>query len=87
MISNLDYTTLQQVWWILCSVVGSLFLFLTFVQGGNTLLWQVAKNDVENALVVNSLGHGVDVYDSSFGARSLLLSEVLCHQFRRAYWV
>jgi cytochrome d ubiquinol oxidase subunit II len=56
MISNLDYGTLQQIWWIICSLVGSLFLFLTFVQGGNTLLWQVAKNDVESALVMNSLG-------------------------------
>ena len=56
MISNLDYVTLQQLWWVICSVVGALFLFLTFVQGGQTLLWQVAKNDVESALVINSLG-------------------------------
>ena len=56
MISNLDYSTLQHLWWLLCSVVGSLFLFLTFVQGGQSLLWQVAKTDTEKDLVINSLG-------------------------------
>jgi cytochrome bd ubiquinol oxidase subunit II len=29
----LEYTTLQHFWWLICAVVGSLFLFLTFVQG------------------------------------------------------
>ena len=56
MIGSLDLTTLQQIWWLLASVVGSLFLFLTFVQGGQSLLWQVAKTDTEKALVINSLG-------------------------------
>ncbi len=50
MIGNLEISVLQQLWWILASVVGSLFLFLTFVQGGQTLLWQVAKTDAEKAL-------------------------------------
>ncbi|HER63535.1 MAG TPA: cytochrome C oxidase assembly protein, partial [Desulfobacteraceae bacterium] len=40
MFGNLDLSTLQQFWWLLCSVVGALFLFLTFVQGGQSLLWQ-----------------------------------------------
>jgi cytochrome d ubiquinol oxidase subunit II len=40
MFGNLDLTTLQHIWWLLCSVVGSLFLFLTFVQGGQSLLWR-----------------------------------------------
>ena len=43
MIGNLDTVILQQIWWILASVVGSLFLFLTFVQGGQTLLWQMSE--------------------------------------------
>jgi cytochrome d ubiquinol oxidase subunit II len=47
MIENLDYATLQHLWWLLCSVVGALFLFLTFVQGGQSLLWQVAKTQTE----------------------------------------
>ena len=50
MIGNLDIVILQQIWWIICSIVGALFLFLTFVQGGQTLLWQVAKSDQEKSL-------------------------------------
>ena len=56
MIGNLDYATLQQLWWIIISIVGSLFLFLTFVQGGQTLLWQVAETETEKTLIITSLG-------------------------------
>jgi len=91
MIANLDYTTLQQVWWILCSVVGSLFLFLTFVQGGNTLLWQVAKNDVENALVINSLGRKWEMTFTTLvlfgGALFAAFPKFYATSFGGAYWV
>lgn len=56
MIGNLDLGTLQQIWWLLIAVVGSLFLFLTFVQGGQSLLWQLGKTETEKSLIVNSLG-------------------------------
>ncbi len=56
MIGSLDTAVLQQMWWILISVIGSLFLFLNFVQGGQTLLWQVAKSEEEKTLIINSLG-------------------------------
>ena len=56
MIGSLDLEILQQLWWILVSVVGALFLFLTFVQGGQSLLWQIAKDETEKSLVINSLG-------------------------------
>jgi len=44
MIGNLDYATLQHLWWLLCSVVGALFLFLTFVQGGANPAMAGGKN-------------------------------------------
>jgi len=56
MFGNLDTTTLQQLWWIIDSLVGSLFLFLIFVQGGQTQLWQLGKSHVEKSLIINSLG-------------------------------
>ena len=56
MIGNLDVTTLQQLWWLIASVVGSLFLMLTFVQGGQTLIFTTAKNEEEKALIVNAMG-------------------------------
>ncbi len=85
MIGNLDIVILQQIWWIICSVVGALFLFLTFVQGGQTLLWQVAKSDQEKSLVINSLGQkmGADFYHSGSVWRCSVcgFSKVLCDQF------
>jgi len=51
-----DLLTLQQYWWFLVSVIGALFVFMTFVQGGQTLLYTLAKNEDERDLLINSLG-------------------------------
>ena len=91
MISNLDYVTLQQLWWIICSVVGALFLFLTFVQGGQTLLWQVAKTDTESAFVVNSLGRKWELPFTTLvlfgGALFASFPKFYSTSFGGAYWV
>lgn len=47
---------LQHYWWIIISLLGGLLVFLLFVQGGQTLLYTIAKNDDERDLLVNSLG-------------------------------
>lgn len=91
MISNLDYVTLQQLWWVICSVVGALFLMLTYVQGGQTLLWQVAKNDTETALVVNSLGRKWELPFTTLvlfgGALFASFPKFYSTSFGGAYWV
>ena len=51
-----DYLTLQEYWWLLVSVIGALFVFMTFVQGGQTLLYTLAKTEDERDVLVNSLG-------------------------------
>jgi cytochrome d ubiquinol oxidase subunit II len=91
MIGNLDTTILQQLWWLLVSVVGSLFLFLTFVQGGQTLLWQVAKTDVEKSLVINSLGRKWELTFTTLvlfgGALFAAFPKFYSTSFGGAYWV
>ncbi|OGR15652.1 MAG: cytochrome d ubiquinol oxidase subunit II [Desulfobacterales bacterium GWB2_56_26] len=91
MIGKLDIVTLQQIWWILCSVVGSLFLFLTFVQGGQTLLWQVAKDDREKALIINSLGRKWELTFTTLvlfgGALFAAFPKFYATSFGGAYWV
>ncbi|PIE72696.1 MAG: cytochrome d ubiquinol oxidase subunit II [Deltaproteobacteria bacterium] len=91
MIGNLDTATLQQLWWLLCSVVGSLFLFLNFVQGGQTLLWQVAKTDVEKSLVINSLGRKWELTFTTLvlfgGALFAAFPKFYATSFSGAYWV
>ncbi|WP_295422116.1 cytochrome d ubiquinol oxidase subunit II [Sulfurovum sp.] len=51
-----DLLTLQQYWWFLVSVIGALFVFMTFVQGGQTLLYTLGQTEDERDLLVNSLG-------------------------------
>ncbi|MCK5835785.1 MAG: cytochrome d ubiquinol oxidase subunit II [Desulfobacula sp.] len=91
MISNLDYVTLQQLWWVICSIVGALFLFLTFVQGGQTLLWQVAKTDLEKSLVINSLGRKWEMPFTTLvlfgGALFAAFPKFYATSFGGAYWV
>ncbi|TKB26097.1 cytochrome d ubiquinol oxidase subunit II [Desulfopila sp. IMCC35006] len=91
MIGKLDIVILQQIWWIICSLVGSLFLFLTFVQGGNTLLWQVAKNDREKSLVINSLGRKWELTFTTLvlfgGALFAAFPKFYATSFGGAYWV
>jgi len=56
MFENLSHLTLQQYWWIIISILGSLFVLLTFVQGGQTLIYSIGKNDNEKTIILNTLG-------------------------------
>lgn len=53
---ELSYTFLQHYWWLLISILGALLVFLLFVQGGQTLVGNVAKKTIEQSMVINSLG-------------------------------
>jgi len=91
MIGSLDTAVLQQIWWIIAAVVGSLFLFLNFVQGGQTLLWQVAKTDTEKSLVINSLGRKWELTFTTLvlfgGALFAAFPKFYATSFGGAYWV
>jgi cytochrome d ubiquinol oxidase subunit II len=56
MFENLSHLALQQYWWVIVSLLGALFVFLTFVQGGQTLIYTIGKNETERSLLVNTLG-------------------------------
>jgi len=56
MFETLSHLELQQYWWILISLLGSLLVFLMFVQGGQTMIYAVGKTEDERNLIVNSLG-------------------------------
>ncbi|MDR2131163.1 MAG: cytochrome d ubiquinol oxidase subunit II [Odoribacteraceae bacterium] len=48
---------LQHYWWIIIALLGGILVFLLFVQGGQTLLYTVARTGDERDLLVNCLGH------------------------------
>lgn len=56
MFETLSHLALQQYWWAIVSLLGALLVFLMFVQGGQTLLYTIAKNEVQRTMLVNSLG-------------------------------
>lgn len=56
MFESLSLISLQQYWWLIVSLLGALFVFLMFVQGGETLFFTIAKTETEKSLLVNTLG-------------------------------
>ncbi|MFV0554341.1 MAG: cytochrome d ubiquinol oxidase subunit II [Mangrovibacterium sp.] len=56
MFENLSYLSLQQYWWAIVSLLGALFVFLSFVQGGQSLMYQVSKTEKQRLLCINTLG-------------------------------
>jgi len=47
---------LQHYWWIIVSILASLLVFLMFVQGGQSMIYSIPKNDIQKSMIVNSLG-------------------------------
>ena len=56
MFENLSHVALQEYWWVLVSVLAALFVFLTFVQGGQTLIYTIGKTANEKTILLNTLG-------------------------------
>jgi cytochrome bd ubiquinol oxidase subunit II len=56
MFETLSHTALQQYWWILVSLLGAILVFLLFVQGGQTLIYQLGKSDKSRSLIINTIG-------------------------------
>lgn len=52
----MTYTFLQQYWWFLVSLLGALLVMLMFVQGINSMIFQLGKTAGERRLLINSSG-------------------------------
>ncbi|MDD3788624.1 MAG: cytochrome d ubiquinol oxidase subunit II [Petrimonas sp.] len=52
----ITYSFLQHYWWFIISLLGGLLVFLLFVQGGQSMIGSLAKNEDEKRLVINALG-------------------------------
>jgi cytochrome d ubiquinol oxidase subunit II len=50
------YIFLQHYWFFIDALLGGLLVFLLFVQGGQTFIFSLAKDDKEKDLLVNTLG-------------------------------
>jgi len=91
MFENLSYLTLQQYWWIIVSLLASLFVLLMFVQGGQTLIGQLSKTEKEKSLLINSIGRKWDLTFTTLvtfgGAFFASFPLFYSTSFGGAYWV
>ncbi len=91
MFENLSLLALQQYWWVLVSVLAALFVFLTFVQGGQTLLYSVGKTESEKTIILNTLGRkwefGFTTLVTFGGAFFASFPLFYSTSFGGAYWV
>ncbi len=56
MFGKLSLLVLQQYWYLIVSLLGSILVFLFFVQGGQTFLFRIGKSESERTILVNTLG-------------------------------
>ena len=91
MFESLSDLVLQQYWWVIISLLGSLLVFLMFVQGGQTLIYTLGKNEIERSLIVNSLGRKWEFTFTTLvtfgGAFFASFPKFYATSFGGAYWV
>lgn len=87
----MTYEFLQQYWWVLISLLGSLLVFLMFVQGANSFIFTLGKTEPEKNLIINSTGRKWEftfttlvVFGGAFFASFPLFYST---SFGGAYWV
>ena len=52
----MTYDFLQHYWWFIISLLGALLVFLLFVQGANSMIFQLGKTEEECRMIINSTG-------------------------------
>lgn len=87
----ITYEFLQNYWWFIISLLGGILVFLLFVQGGQSMIKSLAKNEDEKSLVINAIGRKWEytfttlvVFGGAFFASFPLFYAT---SFGGAYWV
>ncbi len=88
---DLDLLTLQQYWWIIIALLGGLFVFIMFVQGGQTLIGTLSENETEKTMLINSIGRKWELGFTTLvlfgGALFAAFPLFYASSFGGAYWV
>ncbi len=87
----LEFLTLQQYWWIIIALLGGLFVFMMFVQGGQTLIDTLSESESEKTMLVNSIGRKWELGFTTLvlfgGALFAAFPLFYSTSFGGAYWV
>lgn len=91
MFETLSHLALQQYWWVIISFLASALVFLMFVQGGQTLIYTLGKNENDRSLIINTLGHKWELTFTTLvtfgGAFFASFPLFYSTSFGGAYWV
>lgn len=91
MFSFLDYNGLQHYWWMIVSLLGALLVFMLFVQGGQTLIFSLAKTEKEKTMLLNATGRKWEITFTTMvtfgGAFFASFPLFYSTSFGGAYWV
>jgi cytochrome d ubiquinol oxidase subunit II len=87
----MSYEFLQSYWWFVVSLMAAFLVFFLFVQGANSMIFELGKTPVERRMVINSTGRKWEFTFTTlvtFGA-SFFASFPLFYStsFGGAYWV
>lgn len=87
----MSYEFLQSYWWFVVSLMAAFLVFFLFVQGANSMIFELGKNPIERRMVINSTGRKWEFTFTTlvtFGA-SFFASFPLFYStsFGGAYWV
>ena len=52
----MTYDFLQHYWWFIIALLGSILVFLLFVQGANSMIFQLGKTEEDRKILINSTG-------------------------------
>ncbi len=56
MFESFDYSTLQHYWFAIDALLAAFLVFLLFVQGGQMLIYKIGKTEMEQSMIVNTIG-------------------------------
>jgi cytochrome bd ubiquinol oxidase subunit II len=91
MFHTFSMLALQQYWWVIVSILGASLVFLLFVQGGQTMIYSIARNETERTMLINSLGRKWELTFTTLvtfgGAMFASFPLFYSTSFSGAYWV
>ncbi|MBK8805975.1 MAG: cytochrome d ubiquinol oxidase subunit II [Bacteroidales bacterium] len=91
MFNEISYEFLQQYWWFIVALLAAVLVFLMFVQGLQSLLWQLGKTQTERTIILNISGKkwelGFTTLVTFGGAFFASFPLFYATSFGGAYWV
>ncbi len=88
---SLGLENLQIYWWFIVSLLGGLLVFMMFVQGGQSLIFSLGKDELKKDMLINSIGRKWELTFTTLvmfgGACFAAFPLFYATSFGGAYWV